>query len=152
MSVKVKNGLFVMDFPRYKLIPTEVTDEMEKAVGVRPASAFLDRDLLVLNSEEEVFGLKPDLAALKELDGICIAVTAAGTEYDCVSRVFAPKIDIPENPVTGSTHCMIAPYWAEILKKDTMASERTGIIRAEICGERIKMSGKAVLFGVSEIL
>lgn len=157
MSVEVKNGLFVMDFPRYKLFPAEVTDEMTRAVGVCPAAAFLDRDLLlVLNSEEEVFGLKPDLAAIKELDGVCVAVTAAGTEYDCVSRVFAPEIDIPEDPVTGSTHCMIAPYWAERLKKDTItafqASERTGIIRAEICGERVKIYGKAVLFGISEIL
>lgn len=157
MSVEVNSDFFVMDFPRYKLLPTEVTDEIAKAVGVRPAAAFLDRDLLlVLNSEDDVFGLKPDLSAIKELDGVCVAVTAAGTEYDCVSRVFAPKINIPEDPVTGSTHCMIAPYWAERLKKDTItafqASERTGIIRAEICGERVKISGKAVLFGVSDIL
>lgn len=157
MSVEVKNGLFIMDFPRYKLIPAEVTDKMTKAVGVRPTAAFLDRDLLlVLNSEEEVFELKPNFDAIKELDGVCVAVTAAGTEYDCVSRVFAPEINIPEDPVTGSTHCMIAPYWAERLKKDTItafqASERTGIIRAEICGERVKISGKAVLFGVSDIL
>lgn len=157
MSVDVKNGLFVMDFPRYKLIPTEVTDEMARAVGVKPTAAFLDRDLLlVLNSEKEVFELKPNLDALKELDGVCVAVTASGTEYDCVSRVFAPEINIPEDPVTGSTHCMIAPYWAERLKKDIItafqASERTGIIRAEICGERVKISGKAVLFGVSNIL
>lgn len=157
IGVEVDNGLFVMDFPRYRLNPAEVTDAMVKAVGVRPAAAFLDRDLLmVLNSEEEVFGLKPDFSAMRELDGLGIAVTAKGTEYDCVSRVFAPELNVPEDPVTGSTHCMIAPYWAERLGKSTItafqASERTGVLYAEVCGERVKISGKAVLFGIAEIL
>lgn len=157
MSVEVKDGTFVMDFPRYKLNPVEVTDAMERAIGVRPIAAFMDRDLLmVLDSEEEVFELKPDLAAISKLDGVCIAVTAKGTEYDCVSRVFAPELNIPEDPVTGSTHCMIAPYWAERLAKNPItafqASERTGVLYAEVCGERVKISGRAVLFGVSEIL
>lgn len=157
MSVEVKDGGFVMDFPRYKLDPVEVTDAMERALGVRPIAAFKDRDLLmVLESEDKVFGLKPDLAAIGGLDGTCVAVTAKGTEYDCVSRVFAPGINIPEDPVTGSTHCMIAPYWAERLGKSRItafqASERTGVLYAEVCGERVKISGRAVLFGAAEIL
>lgn len=157
MSVEVNDGVFVMDFPRYGLDPVEVTDAMERALGVRPTAAFLDRDLLmVLNSEEEVFGLKPDLAAIGGLGGTCVAVTAKGTKYDCVSRVFAPELNIPEDPVTGSTHCMIAPYWAERLGKNPItafqASERTGVLYAEVCGERVKISGRAVLFGASEIL
>ncbi len=157
MSVEVNNGLFVMDFPRYNLNPVEVTDTMEKALGVRPAAAFIDRDLLmILNSENDIFGLKPDMEAMSGLDGVCIAVTAKGTKYDCVSRVFAPELSIPEDPVTGSTHCMIAPYWAKRLGKNTItafqASERTGVLYAEVCGGRVKISGKAVLFGVSEIL
>ena len=93
---------------------------------------------------------------MKALDGLCIAVTAKGSEYDCVSRVFAPELNVPEDPVTGSTHCMIAPYWAERLGKSSVtafqASERTGILFAEICGERVKISGRAVLYGISEIL
>lgn len=157
LNIEVGNGVFTMDFPRYGLNPVEVTDAMEKALGVRPAAAFLDRDLLaVLGSEEEVFGLKPDLAAMRELDGVCIAVTAKGTEYDCVSRVFAPELNIPEDPVTGSTHCMIAPYWAERLGKSAVtafqASERTGVLFAEVCGGRVRISGNAVLYGISEIL
>ena len=157
MNVEVNNGLFVMDFPRYNLNPVEVTDTMEKALGVRPTAAFIDRDLLmILNSENDIFGLKPDMEAMSGLDGLCIAVTAKGTEYDCVSRVFAPELSIPEDPVTGSTHCMIAPYWSKRLGKNTItafqASERTGVLYAEVCGGRVKISGKAVLFGVSEIL
>lgn len=157
MSVEVNGDVFVMDFPRYKLIPVEVTDDMANAVGVRPVAAFRDRDLLlVLDSEKEVYDLKPDLAALEELDGVCIAVTAKGSQYDCVSRVFVPKLDIPEDPVTGSTHCMIAPYWAEKLGKNSItafqASERSGVLFAQVCGERVKISGKAVLFAVADVL
>ncbi len=157
LSVEIKDGLFVMDFPRYRLGSVEVTDAMEKVLGTRPTAAFLDRDLLmVLSSEEEIFGLKPDFSAMRDLDGLCIAVTAKGTGYDCVSRVFAPELNIPEDPVTGSTHCMIAPYWAERLGKSTItafqASERTGVLYAEVRGERVKISGSAILFGVSEIL
>lgn len=156
ISVEAKNGLFTMNFPRYKLIPIEVTENMTKALGVTPSAAFLDRDLLmVLNSERDVFELKPDFAALRKLDGLCIAVTAKGTEYDCVSRVFAPELDVPEDPVTGSTHCMIVPYWAEKLDKSRItafqASDRTGVLYAEISGERVNISGRAVLFGISEI-
>ncbi len=157
ISVEVKDGLFTMNFPRYKLIPVEVTDKMTKALGVRPSAAFLDRDLLmVLDSEKDVLDLKPDFAALGELEGLCIAVTSKGSKYDCVSRVFAPEINIPEDPVTGSTHCMIAPYWAERLGKSSVtafqASERTGVLYTEVFDERVNISGRAVLFGVSEIL
>lgn len=157
MSVGVKDGLFTMNFPRYKLTPVKVTEAMVKALRVTPSAAYLDRDLMmVLDSEREIFELNPDFEALRELDGLCIAVTAKGTEYDCVSRVFAPDLNIPEDPVTGSTHCMIAPYWTERLGKNSItafqASERTGVMYAEVCGERINISGRAVLFGVSEIL
>lgn len=157
MSVEVKDGVFVMDFPRYKLNPAEVTSEMADAIGAQPIAAFRDRDLLlVLESEDEVKALKPDQERLAALDGVCIAVTAKSSQYDCVSRVFAPKLNIPEDPVTGSAHCMIAPYWAEKLGKKSItafqASERSGVLFAEVCGERVKISGKAVLFSAADIL
>lgn len=156
MNVSIENEFFTMNFPRYSLNPVEVTDNMTKALGVRPSAAFLDRDLLmVLDSEKDVLDLKLDFATLGELDGLCVAVTAEGSEYDCVSRVFAPKINIPEDPVTGSAHCMIAPYWAERLGKSSItafqASQRTGVLYAEVFNERVNISGRAVLFGVSDI-
>lgn len=146
-----------MDFPRYQLNQIEVTDKMADALGVRPIAAYLDRDLLmVLSSEDEVVHLNPNFAAMKELDGLSIAVTAKGREYDCVSRVFAPELNVPEDPVTGSTHCMIVPYWAAELHKNTItafqASERTGVLYTELKKDRVKISGKAVLFGITEIL
>ncbi len=157
MTVNADNDLFEMDFPAYKLNEVEVTDKMTEAIGVKPSAAYLDRDLmLVVDSEETVAKLKPSQTKMKELDGVCIAVTAKGKNYDCVSRVFAPELNIPEDPVTGSTHCMIVPYWAKQLKKSNItafqASERTGILYGELKNDRVKISGKAVLFGISEIM
>ncbi|MCI8501110.1 MAG: PhzF family phenazine biosynthesis protein [Oscillospiraceae bacterium] len=157
IPVKASGGLFEMDFPRYHLNEVAVTDKMTQAIGIRPLAAYLDRDLLlVVDSEEAVFNLNPNQLAMKELDGLCIAVTAKGSQYDCVSRVFAPELDVPEDPVTGSTHCMIVPYWAKRLNQNRItafqASARTGVLYAELKDDRVKISGKAVLFGIADIL
>ena len=158
LIVKQKGDLYEMDFPAYKFKHVEVTDAMEEALGVRPIDAVLSRDLLmVLDSEDDVKNLKPDLNKLKKLDGLIQAVTAKGNEeHDCWSRVFAPKIGISEDPVTGSTHCLITPYWAEKLGKNQLkafqASDRTGVLYCEYIGDRVKISGKAALYSISEIL
>ena len=157
LIVRHKGDLFEMDFPAYKFEHVEVTDEMEEALGVRPIDAVLSRDLLmILDSEEAVKNLKPDLSKLGQLEGLIQAVTAKGSDYDCVSRVFAPQVGINEDPVTGSTHCLIAPYWAEKLGKNKLtafqASKRTGILYCEVIGDRVKISGKAALYSISEIL
>jgi PhzF family phenazine biosynthesis protein len=118
----------------------------------------MDRDLMMIMDKEEVIkNMKVDQAKLQELEGVCIAVTAKSEhpEYDSVSRVFAPELNIPEDPVTGSTHCMIAPFWAKRLGKDELvcyqASERTGVLYAKVNGDRVKISGKAVLYSTSEL-
>ena len=157
LIVKHKGDMYEMDFPTYKFNHVEVTDAMEKALGVRPIDAVLSRDLLmILDSEEAVKNLKPDLDELSRLDGLIQAVTAKGSNYDCVSRVFAPKIGISEDPVTGSTHCLIVPYWAKKFGKNNIkafqASKRTGILYCECGDERIKIAGKAALYSISEIL
>ncbi len=157
LIVRHKGDLFEMDFPAYKFDHVEVTDDMEEALGVRPIDAVLSRDLLmILDSEEAVKNLKPDLSKAGQLEGLIQAVTAKGSDYDCVSRVFAPQVGINEDPVTGSTHCLIAPYWAEKLGKNKLtafqASKRTGILYCEVMGDRVKISGKAALYSISEIL
>lgn len=157
LFVKRIGDSYQMDFPTYPLNPVPVTDIMEEALGVRPLEAYLSRDLLlVLNSEEEVKNLVPNQEKLKLLDGSCVAVTAKGNEFDCVSRVFVPKLGIIEDPVTGSTHCMIVPLWAKKLNKNSLvayqASERTGILYCEMAGNRVKLSGKAVVYSVGDIL
>lgn len=154
-----RNGdLYEMDFPAYGLNRIEITDQMEEAIGVRPLEAYIDRDLmLVLPDEQAVKKIQPDQNKMKELDGLLVIVTAPSDKeaFDSVSRAFAPKLDIAEDPVTGSAHCMIAPYWCSRLSKDDLvcfqASEREGILYASVRGDRVTVAGKATLFSESEL-
>lgn len=155
LTVERKGDLFRMDFPAYDLKEIPVTDAMEAALGVRPRAAFLGRDLLcVLDAEDAVRHLSPDPDALKALPGLLQHVTAPGTApYDCVSRSFAPKLSVPEDPVCGSGHCHIVPYWAKRLGKSEItacqASPRGGTLYGEMNGSRVYLSGKAVLYAES---
>lgn len=156
LTVKRNGKLLEMDFPAYKLAPTAVTDEIVDALGVRPAAAFMGRDLLcVMESESDVRTAAPDQEKLLKLDGLLVHLTAKGQDFDCVSRSFAPKCGVAEDPVCGSGHCHIAPYWAETLKKDSLtayqASRRGGVLHCRIDGERIVLAGEAALFAESEI-
>ena len=156
-TVHKSDELIRMEFPAYKLEHIEITDVMIEALGTIPLAAYKDRDILfILRDEDEVRDLQPDMELIPKLDGACIAVTAKGTEYDCVSRVFAPKYGMNEDPVTGSTHCMIAPYWCKRLNKTNLiafqASERTGILYCECVEDKVIISGKAVLFSINDIV
>lgn len=155
-TVERKGKMFEMNFPAYVPKKIPVTDAMQDAINAKVLEAYLARDLLmILESAKAVENLAPDFHKLKNLDGLIQAVTAADKNFDCVSRVFAPKIKIAEDPVTGSTHCLIAPYWSERLGKTKLvarqASARGGILHCEIAGERVKISGSAVLFAVADL-
>lgn len=155
--VNRNNDMYEMNFPAYNLNKIAVTDKMTDAIGVKPIEAYLDRDLLlILDSQEAVENLKPNQEKMKQLDGLCVAVTAKDTKFDCISRVFAPELDVAEDPVTGSTHCMIAPYWSDKLcKKDIVAfqaSKRTGVLHCKITDDRVIISGNAVLYSIADIL
>ena len=152
-----RGNRIAMDFPAYKIREVPVTDQMEEALGARPKEAYLDRDLmLVYEDEATVREMKPDLEKVEALDCLGVAVTAPGAGYDCVSRYFAPKLKIDEDPVTGSLHCMIAPYWAKRLDKSPInayqASARGGAMVCEIQGERVVLLGQAALFAISELM
>ncbi len=156
LTVVKKDDLFEMDFPSYQLKKVEVTDAMTEAIGVRPLAAHKGRDLLcILESENEVRKANPKMDKVKLLDGLLLQVTAQGNKYDCVSRSFAPKLNIPEDPVCGSGHCHIIPYWAEKLGKKNLvayqASQRGGILYCTYQGERVVLGGKAVLYSSAEI-
>ena len=152
-----KNGdLYELDFPAYDLKPVEITDAMVDAMGARPTEAYMGRDLLCLfDDEKTVRELKPDMDKLKKIDGLLLHVTAAGKDVDCVSRSFAPKLNIIEDPVCGSGHCHIAPYWINKLDKDSIvayqASRRGGTLYCTMDGDRVKLSGKAALYSVADI-
>ncbi len=152
-----KGDLIVMDFPVYSLNEVSVTDEMTAAMGVTPKEAYLDRDLLLVYEDEDIIRkMKPDIDKVKQLDGLGVGVTAPGKDYDCVSRFFVPELSISEDPVTGSAHCMITPYWTERLGKSSLrayqASERGGELICELRDDRVIISGSAVLFAVSELM
>ena len=153
-----RRGEFIaMDFPAYACREVPVTDLMEEALGARPKEAYIDRDLLlVYDDEAAVRDMKPDFEKVGQLDGLGIAVTAPGADHDCVSRFFAPKLEVDEDPVTGSVHCMIAPYWANRLGKGAIdayqASARGGEMVCELQGDRVVLLGKAALFSVSELV
>ena len=158
LTVTRRDGLYEMDFPVYDYEEIPVTDDMEKAYGQRPVKALLGTDLVcVFESEEQVREMTPDQTLLAKLDGRIQNATAKGTETDCVSRSFAPKLAVPEDPVCGSAHCQIANFWsAELGKKKIhayQASERGGHLFCEIGEEgRMTISGKACLVAVSEIV
>ena len=146
-----------MDFPAYSLNEVPVTDEKTAPMGATPKEAYIDRDLLLVYEDEEIIRkMKPDIDKVKQLDGLGVGVTAPGKDYDCVSRFFVPELSIPEDPVTGSVHCMITPYWTEHLGKSSLnafqASKRGGELISELRGDRVIICGKAVIFAVSELM
>jgi PhzF family phenazine biosynthesis protein len=158
LIVRRKGDLYEMDFPTYELKDISVSDEMEAAFGVRPIKAVLGLDLVcVFENEDIIRTMKPDFQLLMKLEGRIQNVTAAGREVDCVSRSFAPKLGIAEDPVCGSAHCQIADYWARQLDKKEIdayqASKRGGFLHCELLGNgRIAISGEASVVAVSEIL
>lgn len=156
LEVTRAGHMYEMDFPAYDLRQVDVTDEMADALGVRPTEAWMGRDLVCLfDHEEQIYAMEPDQGKLLNLDGLLVHVTAKGKDYDCVSRSFAPKCGISEDPVCGSGHCHIIPFWVDREKKDTLtarqASKRGGTLYCRQLGTRIKMGGNAVLYSEGEL-
>lgn len=157
LTVTRKGNLYEMDFPTYDLKEIPVTNDMERAFGVRPVKAVLGLDLVcVFETEEQVREMDPDQAMLMKIEGRLQNATAAGRESDCVSRSFGPKLAVPEDPVCGSAHCQIADYWSKELGKKKIhayqASKRGGHLYCEMLDNgRISISGEAVLVAVSDI-
>lgn len=157
LPVSRSGDLYQMDFPTFELRPVAASEAIESALGCHVSEAWLGRDLLcVLDDERTVRELVPDQGLLKELDGLLCHVTARGHDaYSCVSRSFAPKLDVAEDPVCGSGHCHILPYWSRRLGTSTLlayqASARGGEIQGEVHGDRVTLGGKAALFSTAEL-
>lgn len=156
LIVKKVNDLYEMDMPAYQLTQVPVTDEMERAIGFRPLEAWTGRDLVcVMKDEEQVLQAVPDEEKLKKLDGLLLHITAKSTAYDCVTRSFAPKLNVSEDPVCGSGHCHVIPLWAERMKKRELtafqASKRSGVLYCRMENGRVVLAGKAALYSEAEI-
>jgi PhzF family phenazine biosynthesis protein len=157
LEVEKIDGLYKMNFPSNKPKVIIWTNDMEAALGIKAEKAYLGRDLVIpLESEEAVKALRPDFTKLSVLDqGMGVIVTAKGEEVDFVSRCFYPKIGIDEDPVTGSAHASLTPYWSDVLNKRKMVarqlSERGGTVYCEDREDRVVISGKAVTYLEGEI-
>lgn len=156
LTVTRRGGLYEMDFPAYELRRVPVTEEMVAAFGASPSEAYMGRDLLcVFDDERTVREMAPDVDKLRDLPGLLQHATARGAGTDCVSRSFAPKLSVQEDPVCGSGHCHIVPYWAARLGRADItayqASRRGGTLYCRDCGRRIAIAGEAVLFAESEL-
>ena len=157
LTVTRRGNLYRMDFPTYDLTEIPVTDDMARAFGARPVRAVLGLDLVcVFDNEDDVQAMTPDQALLAKLPGRIQNATAPGDTADCASRSFVPKHGIPEDPVCGSAHCQLAPYWAHELGRAAIsacqASARGGRLHCELRGSaRLAISGEAVHIATSEI-
>ena len=140
-----------MDFPARKPEPCETPKELIEGLDLHPAEVLKTDDyFVVVRDESELRNLRPDFRILGMVDSRGIIVTAKGNEADFVSRFFAPRLGINEDPVTGSSHCVLTPYWSERLgKKELLAhqlSARGGELYCEDRGDRIIISGRAVKY------
>jgi PhzF family phenazine biosynthesis protein len=139
-----------MDFPARPAEPCPIAPELQRALGapVRWAGRNGMDWLIEVEDEAALCALRPDLALLATLPVRGIIVTAPSAEFDFVSRFFAPAVGVPEDPVTGSAHCCLGPFWAARLKKTDLrayqASERGGELAVRVAGDRVHLSGTAI--------
>jgi len=151
LTVVQENELISMDFPSQPPVPCEAPKELLDGLKREPLEILCSEDyFVVFSSEKAIVELKPDMGLLKKLDLRGVIVTAKGDKVDFVSRFFAPKLGIDEDPVTGSAHCALTPYWAKKLNKKNVhahqVSERGGELFCKDCGDRVVIAGRAVKF------
>ncbi|MGP8154550.1 MAG: PhzF family phenazine biosynthesis protein [Smithella sp.] len=158
LSVAKSGELLSMDFPSRRPEPAEKSPVIAKALGAEPLEVLKSRDLLVVfENESTIRNMKPYFDKLQQIrDAFAVIVTAQGEKSDFVSRFFAPNAGIPEDPVMGSAHCTLIPYWADRLKKNQLhafqLSKRGGELFCENTGDdRVRIVGHAVLYAKGEL-
>lgn len=156
LSVKKGLELLYMDFPAVNSEKTKITVKIVLSLGKQPLEVLKARDLMVVfKTEKEIMELEPNFIELASIDHFGMIATAPGDNVDFVSRFFAPRAGINEDPVTGSAHCMLIPYWADRLGKNKLnalqLSKRKGKLSCEYKGDRVEIGGKAFTYLVGEI-
>jgi PhzF family phenazine biosynthesis protein len=152
LAVTRQGDELALDFPAWPPQPVEAPPALAAALGKAPSVVLAARDYLVVYERaEDVATLAPDLAAVAALDRFAVIVTAPGEgDVDFVSRFFAPARGVPEDPVTGSAHCTLTPYWAARLGKSRLSarqlSHRGGRLTCTLAGDRVSIAGRAVLY------
>lgn len=158
LTVKKMDDLYIMNFPSNSPDPIPVPKLLPEAIGVIPLYTGVNTDLLVLVQDEDtVMNMKPDLIILNKMEvrGIIITAPANDDAYDFVSRFFAPSVGVPEDPVTGSAHTLLTPFWSRRLRKSTLKarqiSKRGGELICTQKNDRVEIGGKAVTYLRGEI-
>lgn len=158
LKVKKEDDLIVLDFPTSSLKEIDLSAKAEQAFGKMPLKCLKGREdmMFVFTHEKDIQNLAPDFQYLKTLNARGIIATASSAKYDFVSRFFAPIEGIDEDPVTGSAHTMLIPYWAVELGKEEMIarqiSARGGTLHCKHLGERVEIAGKAVTYLTGNVL
>jgi len=158
LTAKINESWIQLNFPATPEEKTNAPKELKEALDINPI--YIGKNvfdyLIEVDSEEIVKNIKPDFTKLMKVHTRGVIVTAKSTEYDFISRFFAPEVGIFEDPVTGSAHCCLGPYWLKKLGKDNFyayqASKRGGVLKIHVVGERVLISGKAVTVLEGELL
>lgn len=157
LKVTKSGDSLVLDFPASKISSAIIKKELSKGLGKIPVSVYKSGQKLLALFEDErtILDIQPDFEKLKSVDYMGVIVTAPGEKVDFVSRFFAPRVGINEDPVTGSAHTLLIPFWAERLGKTklkaTQISSRTGELDCEHKGDRVLIAGQAVTYLIGEI-
>jgi predicted PhzF superfamily epimerase YddE/YHI9 len=151
-----RGDLIELDFPSMPPAPCPAPDALLRGLGGRPAEVLKSRVYMaVFNSQAEVAALAPDMGLLAQLDSLGVIATARGTDADFVSRFFAPRAGIPEDPVTGSAHCSLIPFWARRLGKTELfarqISRRGGELHCRDLADRVGIGGRASIYNRGEL-
>lgn len=157
LKVKKEDEMIVLNFPTSKLEEIEIPQNLKSAFNFRIQKCFNGREdlLLLFNNEEEILKLTPDFQKINKIESRGIIATSKSDKYDFVSRFFAPAVGINEDPVTGSAHTMLIPYWSKEFQKSELSakqvSKRGGTLNCKYLGDRVEIGGKAVSYMVGEI-
>ncbi len=157
LIVERKDDLLTLDFPSHKPTPIKITDTIKKCFDKEPLEVLQNGFyvLVVFNSEDYVRNFQPNFELIKQIHPHALIISSKGNEADFVSRMFAPNEGINEDPVTGSSHTVLIPYWVEKLGKKNFralqVSKREGELFCEDLEKRVKISGKAVLYSTGSI-
>jgi PhzF family phenazine biosynthesis protein len=156
LTVEKQGDRLVLDFPSRPATVCDVPAGLIEAIGGRPKVVLKSRDyMLVYDTEDEVRAINPNFAEILKIPTHAVIVTAPGKDSDFVSRFFAPEVGVFEDPVTGSAHCTLIPYWARRLGKTEFfarqVSARGGELFCELRGDRVKIGGNATLYMKGEI-
>jgi len=151
LNVRRDQNLIILDFPTASFKRVSHPEILIKALGKKFSEVYSSNDyLVVFDSEKDILDLKPDFQLLLQLETRGVIVTARGKDVDFVSRFFAPAVGINEDPVTGSAHTILTPYWAKKLNKTELTasqlSERRGKLFCKYLGDRVEISGMAVTY------